>query len=172
MIKIREEFIQEALSYAEESCRYTSNRHDFHDGKLADKKQKMYEGKLGEKIFKEFLIKQNVIFLEDNSPANEADLYDFLIHNLRVDVKTRTKPFHTRTLEMVEQMQRDPKDIYVSIKLDSNKQSGSIIGWATSEDFINHNRIQNNGYLDNYVLYDNELRTLKELIDLFNHLQS
>ena len=31
------------------------------------------------------------------------------------------------------------------------------------EDFIKINRIENQGYLDNYVLYDNELRHIETL---------
>lgn len=55
-MKIRQDFINEALNYAVLSKKYTSNRLDFHEGGLDNKQLKMYEGKLGEKIFKEYLI--------------------------------------------------------------------------------------------------------------------
>ena len=79
-------------------------------------------------------------------------------------MKTRTQPFHTRTLEMVEQFKRAPKDLYISVRLFPDELSGYIIGWASNMDFLRTNRIENNGYLDNYVLMDHELRTWKDLI--------
>lgn len=170
LIKIPIEYIQEAYEYATKSKAYTSNRHDFHGGGLEAKQRKMFEGKLGEKIFKKVLMDNNIQFEEDNTSHTEADLYDFKMpDNTTIDVKTRTKEFHTRTLEMVEQFNKNPKDIYVSVRLYPEKKEGYIIGWCTKEDIKKINRIENNGYLDNYVLYDNELRFLLELIKLFEY---
>ncbi len=47
-------FIEEAFEYALKSREYTSNRHDFHEGGLDAKQQKMFEGKLGENFLKCF----------------------------------------------------------------------------------------------------------------------
>jgi len=168
LIKIPIEYIQEAYEYATKSRAYTSNRHDFHEGGLEAKQRKMFEGKLGEKIFKKVLKDHNIQFKEDKTSHTEADLYDFKMpDNTTIDVKTRTKSFHTRTLEMVEQFEKKPKDIYVSVRLFTERKEGFVIGWCTKEDIKQINRIENNGYLDNYVLYDNELRPLHELIQLF-----
>ena len=49
---IDKEFVKEAIDYAEKSKSFTSNRHDFHEGGLENKKRKMFEGKLGEKAVK------------------------------------------------------------------------------------------------------------------------
>lgn len=160
---IPQKFINEALEYAELSKSYTSDRHDFHDGGLNNKKIKMFEGKLGEKIFKMFLLDNNIDFEEDSTSYKEADNYDFILsNNLTIDVKTRTKTYHTRTLEMVEQFNRNPKDIYVSIYLDTSSFSGKIIGWISKEELISNASVENNGYLDNYVLYDNQLNNIKD----------
>jgi len=168
LIKIPIEYIREAYEYATKSKAYTSNRHDFHEGGLEAKQRKMFEGKLGEKIFKKVLVDNNIQFEEDNTSHTEADLYDFKMpDNTTIDVKTRTKEFHTRTLEMVEQFNKNPKDIYISVRLYPEKKEGYIIGWCTKEDIKKINRIENNGYLDNYVLYDNELRPIKDLLNLF-----
>lgn len=169
-MKIRQDFINEALNYAVLSKKYTSNRHDFHEGGLDNKQLKMYEGKLGEKIFKEYLIEHNFLYTEDNSPHTEPDNYDFLIQGTTFDVKTRTKAFHRRTLEMVEQLENRQKDIYISVYLEENKTNGKIVGWGTREDFLNTNPIENNGYLDNYVLYDNQLRSIEDLTLYINNL--
>ncbi len=52
---IKDDFIEEALSYAKKSRAFTSNRHDFHPGGLDNKQHKMFEGKLGEKHSRCFL---------------------------------------------------------------------------------------------------------------------
>ena len=87
----------------------------------------------------------------------------FCIFKYLIDVKTRTKEYHTRTLEMVKQFKTKPKDIYVSVKLNMVNFEGYIIGWFGKKDITRINRIENNGYLDNYVLYDKELRDIDTL---------
>ncbi len=160
------DFINEALEYAELSKSFTSNRHDFHPGGLNNKQQKMFEGKLGEKIFKLFLMDNNIEFKEDSSSYREADNYDFILpDNTTIDVKTRTQKFHKRTLEMVEQFNKKPKDIYISVRLYPEEYKGIIIGWFSKKHLLKINKIENNGYLDNYVMYDSDLHDIKELYD-------
>lgn len=165
--KIEGPLYDEALSYAESSKRYTSNRHDFHAGGLDNKKQKMFEGKLGEKAVKMLFLENDISFEEDNSSYNERDEYDFLLINnserLKVDVKTRTEDFHIRTLEMVEQARTHPKDVFISVRLYKRTNTVKLIGWYTYEDMIAKNQIENNGYLDNYVMYDRDLRPIETL---------
>tara|TARA_Y100001973_G_C5200866_1_gene337527 strand:+ start:3188 stop:3709 length:522 start_codon:yes stop_codon:yes gene_type:complete len=169
MVKIEDKYINEAFEYAYKSREFTSNNHDFHEGGLDAKQRKMFEGKLGEKIFKQFLIDNSIAFEEDSSHHTKADEYDFKIvgrtyaNPFLIDVKTRTKEYHTRTLEMVKQFKRKPKHIYISVKLDMENKSGYIIGWFGKRDLQRINRIENNGYLDNYVMYDNELRDIYTL---------
>lgn len=132
----------------------------------------MFEGKLGEKIFKQFLLTHKLNFEEDATSHTEADIYDFIMPNgATIDIKTRTKSFHIRTLEMVEQFKKNPKDIYVSVHLDVDNKQGVVVGWATKDDILRINRIENQGYLDNYVLYDKELRNVDELILLLQDYQ-
>lgn len=164
---------EEALSYAEQSKRYTSDRHDFHAGGLNNKKRKMFEGKLGEKAIKMLFNDNRVSYEEDHSSADERDEYDFLLINarecLKVDVKTRTENYHTRTLEMVEQAQSHPKDIFISVRLYKETNEVEILGWYTYQDMIMKNQIENQGYLDNYVMYDRDLRPVEILErDLLN----
>ncbi len=159
--------IQEAQSYAHRAAPFTSDRHDFHEGGLAAKERKMAEGKYGEKAFKMILQNNNIPFKEDTTSHRERDKYDFLLrvpgHEYKVDVKTRTEAFHTRTLELVEQAEGQyPKDIYISAKL-TRPYTIEFIGWYTREDMLQANHKENNGYLDNYAMYDNELRPMSEL---------
>lgn len=169
--EIPDNLIQEAYNYALLSRKYTSNRHDFHSGGLNNKQQKMFEGKLGEKIFKMFLLDNNIPFQEDTTPYYEEDNYDFMIGNgTTIDVKTRTKSYHTRTLEMVEKFEANPKDVYVSVHLDFANKRGTIVGWTVSETIERINRIENNGYLDNYVLYDDELYPIEDFEEYYFEL--
>lgn len=163
--------IEEAYNYAVLSRSYTSNRHDFHAGGLNNKQRKMFEGKLGEKGFKMFLMDNDIEFIEDHSSHEERDEYDFLVTidglDLKIDVKTRTENFHIRTLEMVEQAESHPKDIYVSARLYRETNTVKLLGWFSFDDMKRIGRIENQGYLDNYVMYDSELRPISELYDYY-----
>jgi hypothetical protein len=171
-IIISPEFQKEAEDYAMSSRAFTSDRHDFHEGGLSAKQRKMFEGKLGEKAIKQLFIDNNILFDEDKTSFDEEDFFDFLVwvdktgQELKVDVKTRTKDFHTRTLEMVEQMKKKPKDIYISVRL-FNKipYEVEILGFGFKHDFLTKNPIENQGYLDNYVLYDKDLRSITNMLD-------
>ena len=172
-IIIKKDLIKEAFEYAKLSKSFTSDTHDFHEGGLNAKQRKMFEGKLGEKGIKQFFIANNINFKEDESSHKDADEYDFIILSVSkkyfIDVKTRTQKFHIRTLEMVKQLKRKKIDIYISVKLSNPKNDYKIkiIGWCTKEDILKINRIENNGYLDNYVMYDNELRNINDLKSFF-----
>ena len=161
---------REAADYAESSKAYTSNRHDFHPDGVESKKQKMLQGKLGEKAVKMMFQENNIHFIEDNSPFDRRDEYDFLLVNeekaLLVDVKTRTKSYHTRTLEMVEQARRSPKHLYISARLYPQTNKVVLLGWFFYNDMIKKNQIENNGYLDNYVMYDEDLRPMESIFPL------
>lgn len=157
----------EAVDYARKSRAFTSNRHDFHPGGLSNKEKKMFEGKLGEKAIKLLLTDNHISFIEDTSSYDERDEFDFLLVNeneqLKVDVKTRTEDFHIRTLEMVEQAETHPKDIYISVRLFRESNTVVILGWFSYKDMIRKGRIENQGYLDNYVMYDSDLRPILDL---------
>lgn len=176
---INDDLYEEALQYAILSRSYTSNRHDFHSGGLNNKQQKMLEGKLGEKAVKLFLQDNKVSFTEDSTNYDERDEYDFLLHNpntsekdLKIDVKTRTKEFHTRTLEMCEQAESHPKDIYISTRLLEDGKTVILLGWITYGDLTEKGKIENNGYLDNYAIYDKDLRPMKDLKDILTDFQN
>lgn len=125
----------------------------------------MLEGKLGEKAIKMFFEDNNINYEEDSTNFDEHDYYDFLLKNeecsLKIDVKTRTEDFHIRTLEMVEQARNNPKDIFISVRLFRETNTVILLGWFTFEDMIQKNQIENLGYLDNYVMYDEDLRSMK-----------
>ena len=170
---IRENYVitgslyDEAVSYARKARAFTSSRHDFHPGGLSNKEKKMFEGKLGEKAIKLLFFDNHISFIEDTSSYDERDEFDFLLVNeneqLKVDVKTRTEDFHIRTLEMVEQAETHPKDIYISVRLFRESNTDVILGWFSYKDMIRKGRIENQGYLDNYVMYDSDLRPILDL---------
>lgn len=170
--------VEEAQRYAVLSARHTSDRHDFHRGGVAAKAEKMFEGKLGEKVFKAWLRQQGLLFDEDHTSHEEADQYDFLVAGRTIDVKTFTKDFHKRLLEMVEQYAKNPKDYYVAVRLRFepftvheragapvfdfsrvSQRTASIVGWASKAE-IGRAPIENNGYRDNYRLWLSDLRRI------------
>lgn len=165
--EITGDLYDEAVSYAKKSRAFTSNRHDFHPGGLSNKEKKMFEGKLGEKAIKLLLIENHISFIEDTSSFDERDEYDFLLVNdseqLKIDVKTRTEDFHIRTLEMVEQAKTHPKDIYISVRLYRDSNTVVLLGWFSYNDMMRKGKIENQGYLDNYVMYDCDLRPIADL---------
>ena len=66
---------------------------------------------------------------------------------------------------MVEQANNHPKDIYISVRLFRESNTVRLLGWFSYEDMINKNQIENQGYLDNYVMYDKDLRPMAELMN-------
>ena len=80
-----------------------------------------------------------------------------------MDVKTRTEDYHIRTLELVEQTVAHPKELYVAARLYRTENAVQLLGWFTREDLLTHGTIENQGYLDNYVMYDRQLRPMESL---------
>ncbi len=80
-----------------------------------------------------------------------------------MDVKTRTEDYHIRTLELVEQTVAHPKELYVAARLYRDENAVQLLGWFTREDLLTHGTIENQGYLDNYVMYDRQLRPMESL---------
>ena len=64
---------------------------------------------------------------------------------------------------MVEQAETHPKDIYISGRLFHESNTVVILGWFSYKDMIRKVRIENQGYLDNYVMYDSDLRPILDL---------
>ncbi len=64
---------------------------------------------------------------------------------------------------MVEQAETHPKDIYISVRLFRESNTVVILGWFSYKDMIRKGRIENQGYLDNYVMYDSDLRPILDL---------
>lgn len=92
--------------------------------------------------------------------------------SLKIDVKTRTEDFHIRTLEMVEQAKSHPKDIFISVRLYRETNTVELLGWFTFKDMIEKNQIENLGYLDNYVMYDSDLRPIGDFEKIINNFKS
>src|SRR4051794_23106556 len=99
-LQITDNIVESAQDYATRSAPHTSDRNDFHPGGLANKARKMFEGKLGERVFQAWLDTEKTPYVADSSPHNEADRYDFVIAGRTIDVKTFTQDNHLRLLEM------------------------------------------------------------------------
>ena len=125
----------------------------------------MYYGKLGEKAFKKILRDSKIDFLEDTTGPDEADKYDFLIKGFKIDVKTRTKKYHKKTLEMVKQFKERPKDIYVGAYYDEQKEEVNLYGYIKAVELEKLHMPVSNGYGKNYWAYYNEMEPIDRLIE-------
>lgn len=160
-VKLTEEMKMKARKYSLDSHDYTSRGHDFHEGGADRASEKMYEGKLGEEAFKEWLIQEGIPFTSDSTGYDTADEYDFLISGYKVDVKTRTEDFHRLTLEIVEQFNNRPKDIYVGARLHRSEEIVEFYGVISAKKLKGLGQITNNGYKENYYAKDNQLGTME-----------
>lgn len=152
---------EEAKDYAEKSHDYTSRGHDFHDGGS----KYMYLGKLGEKAFKKLLLENGIPFIEDHTGPDQADEYDFLVKGYKIDVKTRTQSFHTRTLEMVEQFNERPKDVYVGTYYNAVKDQMEFYGYIRADELKRLYPPENHGYGLNYFAYDKDMKPVEDLLN-------
>lgn len=135
-IKVTKKMKQEAEEYSTLSREHTARGNDFYEGGANNASIKMYEGKIGEKALKWWLNKEDILYQEDTTSHKNADEYDFLISNFKIDVKTRTRDFHIRTAEMVEQFQKRPKDIYVAAHYHKKTDIVDLIGVISSDKLL------------------------------------
>lgn len=166
VIEIEDWMREEAQEYATLSHDYTSREHDFHQGGADEASEYMYYGKLGEKAFKKWLMDNEIPFLEDDTGPDQADEYDFLVNGYRIDVKTRTEPFHKRTLEMVEQFHNRPKDIYIGAYYNKVNDEVEFYGYICANRLSTLHRPQSMGYRKNYWVYDEEMSPIENLIEI------
>lgn len=169
VIQIEDWMREEAQEYAVRAHDYTARGHDFHNGGADEAAKYMYYGKLGEKAFKKFLIDNNIQFLEDETGPDQADEYDFLVNGYRIDVKTRTRPFHTKTLEMVKQFHERPKDIYVGAYYNEDNDEVCLYGYIWAEKLSTLHEPKSMGYIKNYWANDNEMSQIENLIVELNN---
>ncbi|WP_050540525.1 hypothetical protein KQH69_07210 [Streptococcus sanguinis] len=166
VIPITEEMIRIARDYSELSHDYTSRAHDFHEGGADIASQKMYEGKLGEQAFAVWLKNEGIEFTEDRTSHDEADKFDFIVKGYKIDVKTRTEDYQTRTLEMVEQFYKRPKDIYVGARLYRDKNEVELYGIISANKLKKLGQIEKFGYKEDFFAYDSQLSPIQLLKDL------
>jgi hypothetical protein len=125
---------------------------------------------LGRMATKIFFVKNNINF------NNIPDLYKydkgyFVYNNKTITTRSRSKPHYIRTLEKVSEFNKMVKDIYISTLVndydnDSNIYHCRMLNWVKGEDFKNRGRVENQGYGNNYVIYDNKSRTINSLLEL------
>ncbi|MFL2139001.1 hypothetical protein [Desemzia sp. FAM 23991] len=167
IIKVTEDMKKEALEYSQLSKEFTSRRHDHHEGGSENAALKMYEGKIGEKAFRFWLDYNNIPYQEDETSHDSADFYDFLIKGYKIDVKTRTKSFHTRILERVEQFEKKPKDIYVSAHYYTDIEEVKLIGVISANRLKKLNPPESFGYEMNYFAHDYQLSSMETFKSTF-----
>lgn len=161
--KLRAEYIiegalyQEALDYARRSRAYTSDRHDFHSGGLDNKQQKMLEGKLGEKAFKLFLQDKASGFEEDHSSYENGTSMTSCSRARAAPAGGCQDPHRGIPYPYAGTGGTDhlPSQGAVCFRPAlPGAECGPAAGVVHPEDLLTQGKIENQGYLDNYVMYD------------------
>ena len=165
MIQLTDHLIEEAKLYANRSANYLSARNSFHDGSHESRVQKMFEGKLGEKIFKTWLLDNRIPFTEDFTSYKNADNYDFIVGGKTIDIKTKIKDYDYKILEIKDTFDTRPKDIYIAVRLYLGTMEGEIEGGVSRQKMKEINRIVNLGYGDDYAIVEEELTPIETIKD-------
>lgn len=98
---------------------------------------RIFAGKLGELVFANWLLRKNLISLEEyvnferNALSvfwgrNNVDEFDLHIKGYLIDVKTLSEPFHEYLIVPEDQFRNQPKDIYVCLRLRHNLKSDDL----------------------------------------------
>lgn len=123
------------------------------------KKDSIYNKSICEKIL--------INFLKDNKveyTINEEGIK--LKNNKIISVKVRTNKIHNSIIKPVTELNDSNIDIYVLVKANADKKSGSIIGWTYKKDIISINRIDISKNIEKYIIKDDELRPIRALYNL------
>lgn len=145
-----------------------------------------YVGKLGEICFLKYLIDNGVSqdtqgMFEIFEGQENVDSYDFVQKNgKKVDIKTGYLSKHKRLMVNASQLKNNPKDIYVGVKLYTDKGAPNVAGeadinsWTAAciEGYAFKNDVVNAGSRNwgkasaNAIYYD-KLRNVDDLIRYF-----
>lgn len=150
--------------------------------------QRTYVGKLGELAFLVLLNERGIVcntegMFEIYEGQANTDPFDFLTaNNRRIDVKTGFRSNHSRLLINQQQFERNPKDIYVGVKLNGQDVPGDdrLIEWdsvrtATIKGYAERSFLQRLNYV-NYgeepakAIQYNQLLGIDRLLDGFNDM--
>lgn len=123
------------------------------------KKDNIYNKSICEKILMNFL-KDNKIEYTVHEEGIKLE------NNKIIGVKVRTSKLHGSIMEPVAKLAESNIDIYVLVKINIDKKSGSIIGWTYKNDILSINRIDKSKKLQKYIVKDDELRPIRALYNL------
>ena len=150
--------------------------------------QRTYVGKLGELAFLVLLNERGLVcntegMFEIYEGQANTDSFDFLTaNNKTIDVKTGFRNNHSRLLINQQQFERNPKDIYVGVKLNGRDVPGDdrLIEWdsvrtAIIKGYAERSFLQRLNYV-NYgegpakAIQYNQLLGIDRLLDGFNDM--
>ncbi len=148
--------------------KYTSRRHDYHNGTAEARFKKFFAGCLGEAVFGKWLIRQNVLFVKHVRKPWEPDRFDFMVSGLgMVNVKAEVpgrRGFRNTLLVTLAEIRKRPCDYYVAVLLQKNKifTAGQIMGWVSLAQVKAAQRVH--GYEDDYAIPYKALEPLPLLL--------
>ena len=149
-----------AEAYARKSLLSTVNRRGVSD---AERQRDIRVGKLGELAFLRYLLKKGKASLGTELMfVNTPDAQDFTTGSGEtIDVKTASQPYHHRVLVPKDQLDDDPKDYYVGVRVNEDTLIAIVEGYATRSDLASGGAQMRQGYT--YPAYDLEIRNLRPI---------
>ncbi|MDN3015800.1 hypothetical protein PH210_06215 [Paenibacillus sp. BSR1-1] len=180
-IKIDQEMVQRCLNFAN-TIILTNNQFRRIDDTIEQRIERTFVGKLAELAFLELLHQNNIEYPEGDmftiyQGENNVDHFDFITNNgFTVDVKSASKPFHSRIMIPIDQFNRIPKHFYVGVKLNGTVSNDKILtntitraeiyGYCTYQ-ALQQTPTENYGALDCKAINLNNLHPIKYLLQLF-----
>lgn len=136
----------------------------------AEQERDVRIGKLGEVAFAIFLQRHGKrINGEDMFTVWEGtmnvDKLDFRTKDGKtIDVKTASRPNHTRILVPKDQLEQQPKDYYVAVRISPEERVGTVIGYATHQDFLRAGLFGGAIYYPAYAVSLGSMRNMDSLL--------
>lgn len=181
LIPISDTMLEEAIKYGKKCLPYEYDRFGLDANKRL---QKIIIGTLGELVFKQYLIDNNIFDItEFNLVVGQYDDCDFIIVDKKLDVKTSgfessfeklnllyaVKPFHRRQYDYVIKVFVDGYEFHSKNYNFQNVKNGYLVGFIKYSEISNYPKF-NFGYSEDYVVPISQLKNISILFsELLDH---
>lgn len=131
-VNITQEMIERCYRFSSQII-LEDNQYDRLPATLDVRIERTFVGKLAEYVFLNYLRSEGIDYNESDmfeifEGQKNVDGYDFQTKNGRtVDIKSASKPFHTRIMVPIDQFDNIPKNYYVGIKIHSELSADGLI---------------------------------------------
>lgn len=168
-------FTDEELAKAREFARSTAGGQTLNRRGVSREQHErdILVGKLGEIAFAKFLVENGKALLGNEdmftvwaSPL-DADKRDFQTSDDKnIDIKTASESHHRNIFVPQDQMENQPKDFYVGVRIAEDRRSAIIVGFTTLAEVRGKGLSPLAGYYPAYGYPLSALTTIQQLLEL------